>query len=229
MSAEYSKRCSLPGGLAGQSRTPRAPGCPWNVSEHFLIARAQRGDRQAEHWLIQRYEPLTRQVASAFFLINGEAADLAQAARTGLFDAIHCWDPARGIQFRHFARMVMRREIMMLVSASRTRNQNFLNTARSLDQECAFREGPNEDGLSLAEVLAAPVRDANDPLEVTLGRERLTLILSGLPALSEHERGSLAMALNGFGQQEIAAELSFSAKSVNNALQRARRKLRVNL
>jgi RNA polymerase sigma-H factor len=229
MSTEHSTRRSSPGRPAGQPKALGASGCPRKVSERFLLARAQRGDRQAEHWLIQRYEPLTRQIASAFFLVNGEAADLAQAARVGLFDAIHCWDPARGVNFRHFARMVMRREIMMLVSASRTRNQNFLNAAYSLDQECAVREGADERGLSLAEVLAAPVRDANDPVEVTLGRERLTLILSGLPALSEHERGSLAMALNGLHQQEIAAELSFSAKSINNALQRARRKLRVDL
>ncbi len=197
------------------------------VSERFLLARAQRGDRVAESLMIERYEWLVRQVASAFFLANGEASDIAQVARIGLHDAIHCWDPARGVHFRHFAKMVIRREIMMLVSASRTHNQNFVNTAVSLERTNSHQH--NERRLSLAEVLAAPVRDANDPVEVTLGRERLRLIVGGLPALSRHERGSLAMTLNGQSQREISRELASNPKSINNALQRARRKLRVAL
>ncbi len=177
--------------------------------------------------MIERYEWLVRQVASAFFLPNGEASDVAQAARIGLHDAIHCWDPARGVQFRHFAKMVIRREIMMLVSASRTHNQTFVNTAVSLEGTTSHQH--NERQLSLADVLAAPVRDANDPVEIALGRERLSLIVSGLPALSRHERGALAMTLNGQSQREISRKLASNPKSINNALQRARRKLRVGL
>jgi RNA polymerase sigma factor (sigma-70 family) len=132
----------------------------------------------------------------------------------------------RGTQFRHFAMLVMRREVMMLVSASRAHNQGLLNSASSL-YECASDGTPG--GLMLAEVLAAPARDASDPAEMTLWREQLALILSALPTLSKHERGSLSMTLNGLGQPEIGAELGTDAKSVNNALQRARRKLRAGL
>jgi RNA polymerase sporulation-specific sigma factor len=197
------------------------------VSERFLLARAQRGDRVAESLMIERYEWLVRRAASGFFLPNGEASDVTQVARIGLYDAIHCWDPTRRVRFRHFAAMVIRREIMMVVSASRTRNQNFVNTAFSLEETCAPQRTAHQ--LSLAELLAAPVRDANDPVEVTLGRERLRLILRGLPALSKHERGSLTMTLNGQSQQEISRELASNPKSINNALQRARRKLRADL
>lgn len=177
--------------------------------------------------MIERYEGLVRLIASGFFIANGEANDVAQVGRIGLCDAIHCWDPARGVHFRSFAAMVIRREIMMLVSSSRTQNQNFVNTARSLEETSPRQNGGQR--MSLAEVLAAPVRDANDPVEVVLGRERLRLILSGLPGLSRHERGSLTMTLNGQSQQEISRELVCDPKSINNALQRARRKLRVGL
>ena len=115
----------------------------------------------------------------------------------------------------------------MLVSASRALNQGLLNGACSLQADCTRADGTHS--LTLAEVLAAPARDASDPAEVTVWRERIELILAALPALSEHERGSLSMTLNGLAQPQIGAELGTGAKSVNNALQRARRKLRAAL
>jgi RNA polymerase sporulation-specific sigma factor len=194
-----------------------------NVSEELLLRRAQRGDPHAERLLIELHEPLARQLCRGFFLANGDSADLLQAARLGLWLAIHRWDPVRGRQFRPFAALVVRREVMMLVTASRARNQALLNTACPLHADCGRENGGS--GLSLAELVAAPARDAFDPAEVTLTRERLEMILGALPALSEHERGSLGMSLNGLSQSEIGVALGSGAKSVNNALQRARRKL----
>jgi RNA polymerase sporulation-specific sigma factor len=196
------------------------------VSERELIRRARLGDRDAEHAVLELNEPLVQRVCRGFFLPNGEHCDLLQAARLGLWQAIRCWDPERGTQFRHFAMLVMRREVMMLVSSSRAHNQRLVNSAHSLQAEYGDEGG---SGLTLAEVLAAPTRDANDPAECALWRERLALILANLPALSEHERGSLRMTLNGLSQPAIGAELGTSAKSINNALQRARRKLRAGI
>jgi len=187
------------------------------------LQRAQRGDKHAERLLIELYEPLARQICRGFFLANGDSSDLLQATRIGLWQAIHGWDPLRGSRFRPFATLVMRREVMMLVTASRARNQMLLNGACPLHADAGGEHFPR--GLSLAEMLAAPARDAADPAEQTLTRERLQLILQALPALSEHERGSLRMTLNGFTQNKIGASLGGNAKSVNNALQRARRKL----
>lgn len=207
---------------AGERPRPprRAP-----VSERELIRRARLGDRDAEQGVIERNEHLVRRVCRGFFLPNGEQSDLLQAARVGLWQSIRCWDPERGTSFSHFAMLVMRREVMMLVSSSRAHNQGLLNSAHSLQADC----GEDGSGLTLAEVLAAPARDAHDPVECAIWRERLALILANLPALSEHERGSLSMTLNGLGQPAIGAELGTSAKSINNALQRARRKLKAGL
>lgn len=216
---------SAPGAHAGERapttatiRQGRGP-----VSEALLLRLAQDGDRVAERRLIERYEPLVRQISSAFFLQNGESSDLLQAARIGLWHAIRGWDPARGSNFRAFAAVIMRREVMLLVTASRTRNQSFVNQASSLDGST----GPEYDGaeLSLVETLAAPARDAHDPAALALSRERLALILAALPSLSDHERGALRLTLDGLSHIEVGAELGGGARSVNNALQRARRKL----
>jgi RNA polymerase sporulation-specific sigma factor len=115
--------------------------------------------------------------------------------------------------------------VMMLVTASRSRNQTLLNGACPLHGD----SGRQGSGPSLGDVLAAPARDAADPAEQVLARELLHLILRALPALSEHERGSLSMTMNGVSQNTIGAALDRNAKSVNNALQRARRKLRAAL
>jgi RNA polymerase sporulation-specific sigma factor len=194
-----------------------------SVTEELLLRRAQGGDRHAERLLIELHEPLARQICRSFFLDNGDRADLMQAARIGLWQAIHRWDRLRGSRFRSFAALVMRREVMMLVTASRAHNQVLLSGACSLDGDASPQNA--SDRLSLCEILAAPARDASDPAAATLVRERLQLILAALPALSEHERGSLSMTLNGVSQSEIGAGFGVGAKSVNNALQRARRKL----
>jgi RNA polymerase sporulation-specific sigma factor len=214
-------------GLQRPSASGRRSGCQpagrSEANEQLLLGRARAGDRHAERLLICLYAPVARQICNGFFVANGDASDLLQVARIGVWKAIRDWDPVRG-PFRAFAALVMRREVMMLVSTSRTHSQRLLSGACSLDDP-AGTPALDPPGLSLAETLAAPPRDANDPAQAALIHERLQLILEALPALSEHERGSLSMALNDHSHGEIGAALSTDAKSVNNALQRARRKL----
>jgi len=193
-------------------------------SDQRLLCRAQSGEHHAERLLIEIHEPLVRQVCRGFFIANGDAGDLHQAARLGLWRAIHGWNPIRGASFQTFAMLLMRREVMMLVTASRARSQTLLNGACSLDSVDGPEDGTRR-GLALAERLAAPARDAADPEEMALARERIDLILSAIPTLSPHERSSLRMTLNGMSQAEVGERLGAGAKSVNNALQRARRKL----
>jgi RNA polymerase sporulation-specific sigma factor len=196
---------------------------PRNCSEQLLLGLAQSGDHHAERLLIELHEPLVSEVCRGFFLANGDLGDLHQAARIGVWRAIHGWDPARGVSFRSFVTLLMRREVMMLVSASRTRNQAVLNTACSFDDHWGPKRRSN--GFPLVELLAAPKRDAWNPEELAVVREHLQAIIRALSELSEHERGSLSMTLNGMTHAEAAAKVGSRAKSVNNALQRVRRKL----
>jgi RNA polymerase sporulation-specific sigma factor len=191
-----------------------------------LLRRARRGDRYAEQLLIELHEPLARQICQGFYLPNGDSSDLLQAARIGIWRAIRGWDPLGGSGFRSFAALVMRREVMMLVTAARRQNQRPLNSACSLYVRCAC-DG-EASGPPLADTLVAPIRDAKDPEHESLVRERLELLLGGLSELSSRERGSLSMALNGYEHAQIGAALGGGAKGANNALQRARRKLRAS-
>lgn len=194
-----------------------------NCNEQLLLRRAQGGDHHAERLLIELHEPLVGEVCRGFYLANGELGDLHQAARIGVWRAIHRWDPARGASFRTFATVLMRREVMMLVTASRARNQTVLNTACSFDDH--WVQTGRSQGLPIGELLAAPKRDAWNPEELAIVRECLQGIIEALAELSEHERSSLRMTLNGLTHAQAAATVGRCAKSVNNALQRVRRKL----
>jgi RNA polymerase sporulation-specific sigma factor len=192
-------------------------------SERVLLRLAQRGDRHAEELLIESYEQLATQVCRGFFLAGGESADLLQAARIGLWRAIHVWDPDRGTGFRPFALVLMRREVMNLVTASRTYSQLLLSKACSLEAPMGIDE--RRPALSLAEVLPAPLCAANDPYELARARERLGAIVAALAALSPQERQALRLTLNGLSHAQAGSRIGGDAKRINNALQRARRKL----
>lgn len=194
-------------------------------SERLLLQLAQRGDRHAEELLIESHEQLALQVCRGFFLADGESADLLQAARIGMWRAIHVWDPDHGKGFRPFALVLMRREVMNLVTASRTYSQMLLSKACSLEAPTSIDErGP---ALSLAEVLPAPPRAANDPYELARARERLAAIVAALATLSPQEREALRLTLNGLSHTQAGSRIGGDAKRINNALQRARRKLSV--
>lgn len=191
-------------------------------SERVLLRLAQRGDRHAEELLIESYEQLVPRVCRGFFLAGGESADLLQAARIGLWRAIHVWDPERGRGFRPFAFLLMGREVMNLVTASRTNGQMLLSKACSLEASGMDERRP---ALSLAEVLPAPPREANDPYELACVRERLGAIVAALATLSPQEREALRLTLNGLSHIQAGSRMGGDAKRINNALQRARRKL----
>ena len=192
--------------------------------ERVLLWSAQRGDRHAEELLIESYEQLASQVCRGFFLAGGESADLLQAARIGLWNAIHAWDPDRGTGFRPFALLVMRREVMSLVTASRAYSQMLLNKACSL-QAPPTSIDERRPALPLAEVVPAPPRAANDPYELAHARERLGAMVSALATLSPQEHDALRLTLNGLSHAQAGSQIGGDAKGINNALQRARRKL----
>jgi RNA polymerase sporulation-specific sigma factor len=201
--------------LSGAKRRP----APTSLAERRLIRAAKRGDPAARAEMLGRYEPMVRHVARRFRLPGGDADDLAQHARLAILDAVRDWDPGRRVPFRSFAWMCAVREAHMAVKSGLAGKHQPLNQARSLSEA-----GP--DGLPLAETLTAAGRPDDDPLERLIAREQLELILARLATLSPLERDALSLSANGCGYRDIAARLGVSLRAVNNALQRARRKLR---
>jgi len=197
--------------------TRRTPG-PTPSWERRLIQRAKRGDSAAQAELLRLYEPLVRRIARTLYLPGGERDDLAQHARLGVIDAARSWDPARRVPFRAFAWLCAVREARMAVNSARSGKHQPLNGARSLDDT-------GGDGLPLAETLAATGRTDAEPVAKALAREQLHAIVDRARMLTPLERRSLALSANGCGHRQIAATLGVRPRAVNNALQRARRKL----
>jgi RNA polymerase sporulation-specific sigma factor len=187
--------------------------------EQRLIAAANDGDHVAEARLLDLYEPMIRRITGSLYLPGGEREDLAQEARLGILAAIRAWDPNRSVPFRCFAWLCAVREARMAVGAARAAKHQPLNRARSLHTPIA------EDGVPLQDTLVATGHPDDDPVAKTLGRERLRAVLDGARALTELERGALALSANDYRHRDSARVLGVGERAVNNALQRARRKL----
>lgn len=195
-----------------------ASGTPTPLHERRLIERAKRGDRAAQTELVELYEPLVRRISRSLYLPGGEREDLAQCARLGVLDAARSWDPSRRVPFRAFAWLCAVREARMAVSSARAGKHQALNGAVPLD-------GSDRGGVLLAETVEATGRPDEDPVAKALARERLNVVLERAQTLTPLERRSLAMSANDCGHRQIAATLGVRPRAVNNALQRARRKL----
>ena len=187
--------------------------------EQRLICAAKRGDRLAEVRLLELYDPMVRRIAGSMYLPGGEREDLAQEARLGILGAIRAWDPGRSVPFRCFAWLCGLREANTAVNAARAAKHQPLNHARSLHRPIG------EEGAPLEDTLVTTGHPDDDPVAKTLGRERLRGILASIRALTELERGALAMSANDRTHRDSARELGVGERAVNNALQRARRKL----
>jgi RNA polymerase sigma-H factor len=192
---------------------------PTPIWEKRLIRAARRGDRAAASRLLDLYEPMVRCIARTLYAPGGEREDLAQEARLGILDAIRAWDPERRVPFKSFARLCAVRQARMAANAARAAKHQPLNGARTLHRIAG------ENGHALEDTLEATGRPDEDPVAKTLGRERLRSILQRAPTLTDLERRALALSACDHNHRECAARLGVGERAINNALQRARRKL----
>jgi RNA polymerase sporulation-specific sigma factor len=217
-------------------RLPR----PTTGSERRLILAARRGDATAQARVLSQYEPMMRLIARRLYLPGGEPDDLAQEARIGLVDAVHTWDPARGVPFSNFAWLCATREARTAINAARANKHQLLTTAASLEQaeapagemamatdlQAAYEARTPRRSPVRMSVVDRPNRGDDDPLAKTLAREQLRALIARTRTLSPLERRALMLANNDRPHTEIAATLHIRVRAVNNALQRARHKLR---
>jgi len=187
---------------------------PTPIWEQRLIWAAKRGDRAAEARLLDHYEPMVGHLTRTLHLAGGDREDLAQEARLGVLGAIRAWDPDRRVPFKSFAWLCAIREARMAVNASRAGKHQPLNAARTLHRT-------DDEGHALE----ATGRPDEDPVAKTLGRERLQGILERATRLTELERRALALSATDHSHRQCARKLGVGERAVNNALQRARRKL----
>ncbi len=180
-------------------------------TDEVLSQLAAQGDRRAEEQLALRYSRLVRICARPFFLIGGDSEDLIQEGMVGLLMAIRTYEPQRGSSFRTYAEICIRNRIRSAVRAASRDKHSPLNTSV-----------PLEDPL----LPTAGAEGQTDPEQLYIRRENLQEWREQVyVCLSRLERQVLERYLEGFSYAEIATQLNRPAKSVDNAIQRIRRKL----
>ncbi len=163
-----------------------------------------------EELLVERYLPLVRSRASALLGSGVEPEDLVQEGLIGLLYAIRAFDARRHVSFSTFAyRCVTNRMLNSIQSAGRSRSALGLEESGLLDEQ------------------GNPIQHDEDPQEIFIVREQTEHWLRCMAArLSDYEQQALRLYLSGYTYHEMAASLACTTKAVDNALQRARRKLR---
>ncbi len=182
-------------------------------TDEQLFHMAIGGDCCAETELVQRYGQLVRACARPLFLAGGDGEDLIQEGMLGLLTAIRGFDPGRDAAFRTYAEICIRSRLLTAIRAAQGGKHTPLNKSISY-------EPPLFDGTS-----AHLFSSAESPEDVVIGREEFKERLDALKGqLSELEAQILTPYLSGLSCGEIAQLVGRSKKSVDNAIQRIRRK-----
>ena len=177
------------------------------------MERASSGDAAAEEELISKYSRLVKICSRPFFLVGGDSEDLIQEGMLGLLSAVRHYDCEKGVKFKTYAEFCIRRRLYSAIKSASRYKHIPLNDSVSL-------ESPELD-----ESITQGLFFLRDPEEFVIARERvneLTDCLNG--SLSCFESTVLGLYLEGMSYEEMAAGLGKPVKSVDNAVQRIRKK-----
>ncbi|MCI6991727.1 MAG: sigma-70 family RNA polymerase sigma factor [Clostridiales bacterium] len=189
------------------------------ITDESLCARAASGDRAAEEALVLRHTRLVRVCARPFFLAGGDSEDLIQEGMVGLLSAIREFRPQKGASFRTFAEVCVRRRIISVVRSAAGGKHLPLNDSVSLDPSLFLA---NQDFTSFG----TAYHHQRNPEDVVIHEENLSALEEAIrEGLTRLETQVLTHYLNGLSYAEIAEEVQRSTKSVDNAVQRIRRKI----
>lgn len=183
---------------------------------------AQSGDREAEYALVVRFIGLVKLKARPYFLVGADRADLIQEGSIGLIAAVRDYDGERGGSFRSFAETCITRQMFTAIKAATRKKHLPLNNYVSLDKS-AYPNGEGADSTFI-ETLVLP--KTSNPEEIILDREEYRDFgLKLEETLTELERDVLVLFLHDKSYTEIAEALGKSTKSVDNAIQRVKKKV----
>lgn len=191
-----------------------------DATNQKLAAKAANGDSDAEEILVSEFTKLVRICARPYFLAGGDSEDLIQEGMLGLLSAIRSYNPEKGAKFSTYAEFCIRRRIYNAIKAASGNKHNPLNSYIPLESLQGSRSEtlPLESGTTVTLLRA--------PEDLIIAREQVGEIEKLLyGALSRFESGVLELYLEGMSYKDMAMRLGKSDKSVDNAVQRIRRKL----
>jgi len=185
-----------------------------------IVEDARQGDPRAQEYLIKKYKNFVRAKARSYFLIGADREDIIQEGMIGLFKAIRDFRCDKISSFRAFAELCITRQIITAIKTATRQKHIPLNSYVSLNKPIYDEESDR----TLLDVLSG--KKISDPEELLISREELSNIESKIgEILSDLEWQVLMYYLQGKSYQEIAEDLDRHVKSIDNALQRVKRKL----
>jgi RNA polymerase sporulation-specific sigma factor len=190
-----------------------------------LVIRARNGDLSARDEMIRRYTGFVRMKASSYFLAGGDAEDLLQEGLIGLCKAIRDFRHDKETSFRSFAELCVTRQIITAIKTATRFKHQALNNYVSFSNTPAGQDGDSD--CTLGDAL--PGSHVDEPSVQVISTEELkSLVFTLGTGLSRLEADALRMYLEGSSYEDMAETLGCDTKTVDNALQRVKRKIVVH-
>ena len=190
-----------------------------SMTDEEIVVLAQKNDGQALAYLLNKYKNFVRSKARSYFLIGADHEDIVQEGMIGLYKAIRDFQPDRLASFRSFAELCVKRQIITAIKAATRQKHVPLNSYVSLNKPLYDEESDR----TLLDVIEGRV---TNPEDLYISQEELSRIQGQISeVLSDLERQVLDAFMDGKSYQEIAELLGRHVKSIDNALQRVKRKL----
>ncbi|MCI2256770.1 RNA polymerase sporulation sigma factor SigH [Domibacillus sp. PGB-M46] len=190
------------------------------LSDEQLVELVHKGNSEALDFVIHKYRNFVRAKARSYFLIGADKEDIVQEGMIGLYKAVRDYKGDKLSTFRAFAELCITRQIITAIKTATRQKHIPLNSYVSLDKPIYDEESDR----TLMDVLTGT--KASDPQELIINREQFSSIEGKVnELLSDLERRVLALYLDGRSYQEISEQLNRHVKSIDNALQRVKRKL----
>lgn len=190
-----------------------------NISDEELIKKIRLGDSEAQNYLLEKYRGLASIKANRFFLIGAENDDMLQEGMIGLFKAIQSFDVEKNNSFKTFANLCIERQLITAIKTSNRQKHIPLNSSYSLNTAVY----DDNDDTSIMDVLDTKV--VEDPLDTITKKEYIQFVENRIDKnLSTFEKQVLDRYIQGDSYVSIANKLNSPVKSVDNAIQRIRKK-----
>ena len=190
------------------------------LEDEAVVDLCHQGNTMAEEYLLNKYKNFVRSKARSYFLIGADHEDIVQEGMIGLYKAIRDFRADRQASFRAFAELCITRQIITAIKTATRQKHIPLNSYVSLNKPIYDEDSDR----TLMDVIVEG--HATNPEELLISQEDLNSINHHLESmLSDLEREALSAYLDGKSYQEIAAQTGTHAKSIDNALQRVKRKL----
>ncbi|MGM8212740.1 RNA polymerase sporulation sigma factor SigH [Virgibacillus sp. W0430] len=194
--------------------------CFRSMMDEEIIHMVKQGNKLALDYLIEKYKNFVHAKAQTYFLIGSDREDVIQEGMIGLYKAVRDYDGDKLASFKRFAELCIKRQIITSIKTATRQKHIPLNSYVSLDKPIYDEESER----TLLDVIAGS--RAIDPQELLINREKFTFLEGKLSeSLSDLEKNVLHLYLEGCSYEEISEQLNRHIKSVDNALQRVKRKL----